>query len=286
MSDWETLGAVEPRLLTDARLQMHWAAQAASAVGKLLGVPQPDFSQQSFQWLEGPRCLAQAPIAGRKSFRSALRFDPPSLAFLAEDGSSLHEFPLHGRTLDEAYAWVRDTAQDLLSSPLPGELERGEGLPAHPVAEGAKFEVRSQAPFSELGRYYAGTSRLLTAITARRPEASPARCWPHHFDFATLLKLDDGGDPESARSVGVGFSPGDGSYAEPYYYVTPWPYPADPELPALPFGGTWHREGWLGAVLLAESFVGTSSNGSQKRRIQEFLDAAVAACITMLTKHP
>jgi hypothetical protein len=34
MSDWETLGAVDPRELTDARLQLHWAAQAAAAVGK------------------------------------------------------------------------------------------------------------------------------------------------------------------------------------------------------------------------------------------------------------
>ena len=288
MSDWETLGAVDPRHLTDARLQMHWAAQAASSVGKRLGIPQPDFSQQSFQWLESARCLAQslleAPIAGRKTFRSALRFQPPALAFLDEHGAILNEFLLHGRTLDEAYAWVRETAEDLLGTPLPGDLERGEGLPPHPVAGGAPFDTSAAASFAELGRYFAGTHRLLEGIVAQRPEASPVRCWPHHFDIATLLKLDEGGAPETARSIGLGLSPGDGSYAEPYFYVTPWPYPAEPSLPTLPFNGIWHREGWLGAVLLGEAFVGTSSNGSQRRRIQEFFDAALAACLTMLKR--
>ncbi len=284
MSDWETLGAVDPRHLVDARLQMHWAAQAASSVGKLLGIPQPDFGQQSFQWLEGPRCLAQSPIAGREAFRSALRFHPPALVFLDERESVLNEFPLHGRTLDEAYAWVRATAADLLGAPLSGELERGEGLPPHPVCEGAPFDAAAAASFTELGRYFAGTHRLLEGIAAQRPGASPIRCWPHHFDMATLLKLDEGGDPETARSIGLGLSPGDGTYAEPYFYVTPWPYPAEPDLPPLPYGGSWHREGWLGAVLLGEAFVGTSSNGSQRRRIQEFFDAALAACLTMLKR--
>lgn len=36
MSDWEALGAVDPRELTDARLHLHWAAQAAAGVGKQL----------------------------------------------------------------------------------------------------------------------------------------------------------------------------------------------------------------------------------------------------------
>jgi hypothetical protein len=286
MSDWETLGAVDPRLLTDARLQMHWAAQAASAVGKLLGEPLSDSSQQSFQWVEDVRCLAQAPIAGRTSFRSALRFDTPALAFLDESGKSLHEFSLHGRTLDEAYHWVRERAEELYGAALPGELERGAGLPAHPVAEGALFETSAVAPFAELGRYFGGANRILEGIAARRQEASLVRCWPHHFDIATLVEVDAAGEAETARSLGLGLSPGDGSYGEPYFYVTPWPYPENPELPPLPAGGLWHREGWLGAVLLAESLVGTSSNGSQRRRIQEFLDAALEACRLLLQRGP
>lgn len=286
MSDWETLGAVDPRLLTDARLQLHWAAQAASAVGKMLGEPHPDSRQQSFRWQEDSRCLAQAIVAGRTNFRSALRFHPPTLAFLDESGQSLQEFPLQGRTLDEAYLWVAETAEGLYGAALPGELERGDGLPPHPVAAGAPFDAEAGASFSELERYFGGASRLLEGIAARRPEASEVRCWPHHFDVATLLELDRPGGSETARSIGVGLSPGDSSYSEPYFYVTPWPYPEEADLPRLPAGGFWHREGWLGAVLLSETLAGTSSNGSQRRRIQEFLDAAVEASRQVLEQGP
>ncbi|HEV7786466.1 MAG TPA: hypothetical protein VGQ28_14060, partial [Thermoanaerobaculia bacterium] len=64
MSDWETLGAVDPRELTGARLQLHWAAQAAAAVGKQLEPHQPDYGEQSFQWQAGPRVLAQGLAPG------------------------------------------------------------------------------------------------------------------------------------------------------------------------------------------------------------------------------
>jgi hypothetical protein len=281
MSDWETLGAVDPRRLIDARLQLHWAAQPACAVGKLLAPPQPDFSQQSFQWREGERALPQSPIPAPTPFRSAVRPSPPALTLLAEGGGVLAELPLHGQTLDEAYAWTAENVERLLERPLPGALERPEGLPDHPVAHGAPFDTRDAAAFAELGRYFAGAHRLLEALADRTPGASPVRCWPHHFDIATLIQLGSTtGDTEAeaAPTIGIGMSPGDGTYDEPYFYVTPWPYPENPALSALPSGGTWHREGWLGAVLLAEAFVGASTNGAQHRRIQEFLDAAVTAC--------
>ena len=41
MRDWETLDAIGARSLTDARLQLHWMAQAAAAVGKQLLAHQP-----------------------------------------------------------------------------------------------------------------------------------------------------------------------------------------------------------------------------------------------------
>src|SRR5690242_9719041 len=104
MDDWETLGAVEPRQLIDVRRQIHWAAQAASAVGKQLLPPQPDYSQQSFEWLGHPRVLAQGLVAGERPFRSAVRLSPPALLMLDAEGAVLRELPLEGRTLEEAYA--------------------------------------------------------------------------------------------------------------------------------------------------------------------------------------
>jgi hypothetical protein len=83
------------------------------------------------------------------------------------------------------------------------------------------------------------------------------RCWPHHYDIATLFALDDG-DPETARSVGIGLSPGDSAYAEPYLYCNPWPVP-DGALPTAPGPLRWHTEGFTSLVCPA-SRMGSEQN--------------------------
>ncbi|HEX4960604.1 MAG TPA: hypothetical protein VF173_07175 [Thermoanaerobaculia bacterium] len=282
MSEWETLGAVDPRELTEARLQLHWAAQAAAAVGRQLVPHQPDYGEQSFQWLGGPRALAQGVAAGDRPFRSAIRPFPAALMLLNEQGASLSELPLEGRTLDDTYSWVKTEAERLLSRPLAQSLERpGEDFPAHPVANGAPFST-ADAGFGELGRYFANADRILKELAHRHSGASVVRCWPHHFDIATLILLDPGADPEKARSIGVGLSPGDSVIPEPYFYVLPWPTPATGNLPELAGGGRWQTAGWVGAVLEATGITSAGTNGSQARRVEDFLNSAVAGCRQLL----
>ena len=71
-------------------------------------------------------------------------------------------------------------------------------------------------------------------------------------------------------------SPGDPSYDEPYFYVTPWPAGETAELPPVEGNGIWHREGWIGAVLPASRL--TSDAGSEQgRQVYAFLCSAMAA---------
>ena len=84
-------------------------------------------------------------------------------------------------------------------------------------------------------------------------------------------------DPEEARSVGVGMTPGDGGYPEPYFYVTPWPYPNPEVLPRLATG-SWHTEGWTGAVLTGTEALA----GEVEERTRAFLAEAVEACMATL----
>jgi hypothetical protein len=282
MSDWETLGAVEPRNLAEARRQIHWAAQAVAAVGKQLLPHQHDYGEQSFTWLAGPRVLAQGLVDGPRPFRAAVRLADPTLLLLGETGEPLARMPIEGRTLEEAYEWVRREAEALLGRPLEKPLERPEGIPDHPVATGAPFHLAGSPAPAELERYYSDADRLLSGLHDRNPGASPVRCWPHHFDLATLILLDPGADPETARSIGVGFSPGDDGRPEPYFYVLPWPRPAG-GLPSLD-GGAWNTEGWLGAVLEAADLTTAGSNGAQRERIERFLNSAVQACRELLER--
>ena len=65
---------------------------------------------------------------------------------------------------------------------------------------------------------------------------------------------------------------GDGYYAQPYFYVTPWPRPAPEKLPPLPPPGDWHTSDFIGAVLTGEAIVALPDRAVRTR---QFLDAAV-----------
>ena len=225
----------DPRTLTDARLQLHWAAQLAATVGRTLSPPRPDDSHTSFRWVDDA-------LVQDDAFRSGLRLRDLTLV-LGDD----NEFALDGRTIDDGFAW--------LASQLPGlRKEFNEPLPQHAVASGAPFSLRDGEAFEELSRYYAEAARLLRAIH------DDVRCWPHHFDIATLLELD-------GKSIGAGLSPGDDSCDEPYWYVNHYPPTSRRDLPPLAGGGTWNTSGWVGGILRA------SAGGDAKA----FLDSAVAA---------
>jgi hypothetical protein len=80
--------------------------------------------------------------------------------------------------------------------------------------------------------------------------------WPHHFDLALLwlsgrrVPGQDPNDPEYAdEQMNFGFSAGDEGIAEPYFYATAYPTPAQWTEQPLPEGARWHTAGWTGAIL-------------------------------------
>jgi len=292
MTGWEKLGGVPRARLIEARLQLHHAAQPAAAVGKLLLPHEEDFGEQSFRWSAAGRCLAQGVVTRGSAvtpFRAALRPAPPALLLLDAGGGVLHELPLAGRTLGEAYDWLAARLADLLGTRLPGELERPAGLPAHPLADGARFDAADADAFAELARLFANADRALAAWAAAWPGASAVRCWPHHFDIATLAphapapaSPANPAGAEEVRTVSAGMVPGDSGRAEPYFYVTPWPHPETAEWPPLPGGASWNMDGWLGAALEAPRFMDAGEAAGQAAAVETFLRSAAAACRLLL----
>ncbi len=155
-------------------------------------------------------------------------------------------------------------------------------LPPADPGVGGSFDGGDPDARAELGRWFANAAVVLSDVCNRNPSAGPLLTWPHHFDMATLITTRQDPDPEKASSVGVGFAPGDESHAEPYFYVTPWPYPDVAELPPLTGGGRWHTEGWVGAVLTSTELVGAGGGDDQERIVRDFLAEAVAASLRLL----
>lgn len=89
-----------------------------------------------------------------------------------------------------------------------------------------------------------------------REETSPVQLWPHHFDLSLVWfsgrrvpGVDSSNAVEADEQMAFGFSTGDEGTAEPYFYITAYPWPAGLEETILPDGACWHHEGWRGALL-------------------------------------
>ncbi len=260
---WTKLGDVDPKELTNARLELHWAAQIPAAAGETLLPLRPDASHTSLQFTNG--LLAGEPIASK---RAGLRLRDLTLVVLTGDTIAA-ELPLAKRTLDDGLRFLaKELGAEKLTRPK-------HDLPEHAVANGAAFEGSAQAHYAELERWFENAALAITEAAKDKANASPVRCWPHHFDIASLVKLDD------IRSIGLGMSPGDSTYAEPYFYVTPWPYPP-PEmtLPALRGGVRWNTKGWIGVVLPGSRLVVAES---QEQTVSDMLREGYDASFGLIT---
>lgn len=272
---WNRLGGVAATALVEARQQAHYAVQWVTRVARANLPVMPDDSHSSLGWEHRQRALISHPLPARDgtAYHAGLRL-PGLRLFLAADAKVVGECALDGRSDAEAGAWIERMTLACGLTP-PRGVVLPYALPAHPVAAGAAYSCPAGRPdFAELALWYDAAAELLTEMRAQHaalvPGPGPVRCWPHHFDIATLLRLAQGA-AETAPSVGIGMSPGDDAYAQPYFYVGPWPAPPPQALPRLAPPGRWHIAGFVGAVLTGEAIL-----AMVKRRygVQRFLDAA------------
>jgi hypothetical protein len=276
VNTWEPLSAsVNPGLL-DARLMSHWAAQIVATFGTTCIAPRPDDSHTSMVWLPAPRLLAGERSEG--GLRVGLDIEDLALVRLGAGDEVLSAYALPGRTLDDAFRWLADMVR-AADRKRPVSIRRPTyEMPDHPAGSGETFDGSDRKALAELARWYANAARIFTTVADENPDASPVRCWPHHFDIATLVLFDpDEPDSEKARSLGVGMSPGDSSCLEPYFYVNPWPRPEVVQPPELDGDGSWHLEDWFGAVLPASRLASSVDPRDQASQVGAFVASAMTA---------
>lgn len=92
-------------------------------------------------------------------------------------------------------------------------------------------------------------------------DTSPVLLWPHHFDISMSWfsgRLVPGKDPKdvdsSKEQMSFGFSTGDDTIPEAYFYVLAYPVPDDLSKIKLPSDARWYTEGFQGGVMMYEAF--------------------------------
>jgi hypothetical protein len=275
-SSWKRVGDVPPGALTDARLQLHHAAQIAVSAAISYLPARPDDSHTALTWVASHGALVTEPIAAQRAFRVGVRVEDLTLHALDGAFGVTATFALSGRTVADANAWLVTVATEAGLDGARFTSRKHYTIPVHPVADGAPFSVGTGHELAELAKYWGNAGSLLDEVVRVTDGASPVRTWPHHFDIATLIELPGSG---ARRTIGVGQSPGDGSYAQPYWYVGPYPYPSTRDLPSLAGGGHWHTSGWVGAALPASDYAAAED---QRAQVAAFVESAVAACRSLL----
>jgi hypothetical protein len=274
-SSWSRVGDLAPKGLTDARLQLHHAVQIAVSGAISYLESRSDDSHTALAWSTQLCALETELVAPARPFRIGVRIEDLTLLAIGGPGTVTSSFELSGRTVAEAHAWLSAIAAESGLDPRALTSRKHYTIPDHRVGHGAPFSTGSGAELHELTRYWSNASAILEVFRRATPGASEVRTWPHHFDIATLI-TPPGSNP---GTIGVGQSPGDESYDEPYWYVTPSPRPVPRDLPPLAGGGHWHADGWFGAVLPASEFVSATD---QRAQVKRFIASAVDGCRRLL----
>jgi hypothetical protein len=283
-----TLGCLPPDGLIDARRQLHHVLQLVASAGRSFAEPLPDDAHANLGWMPDCRALVTRPLGTwEQKPRVALRLDKPAVALVDQDGAC-QVLPLAGRIRTEVAGWLRAQMALRELNAASYLLARPYEIPHHPVVDGVTYfdskQVADGTP-AELARWFELAVPALQSVVTREHGASELRCWPHHFDIATLIPLSPGQTGDNARSVGVGMSPGDEEIEQPYFYVTPWPAPADDvALPDLPLG-EWHTASWTGALLTGEALLAAVKDvpdSSPAEHLTHFLAAAIPSARSLL----
>jgi len=269
------LRGVGQRRLSEARLYAHYAAQWLARAARAYVPPKPDDGHTNLGWDDAFGGFMTHPLSDGS--RLGLRIGDLTLAILASRGDApAQSLPLNGNTEADIRTWLggQMSAKGLdapaLDAPSPYEM------PSFAVAGGAPYAVDGEA-LGELAGWYGNANLVLGAVRrdliARKLDAPPVRCWPHHFDLDTLIYFASK-DPDNVRTMGLGFSPGDEYYNEPYFYVSLYPAPDVVTLPRLPAIAHWHTHDFTAAIAPASRIVAAKD---QKPQVEAYLDTAVEA---------
>lgn len=259
----------EPTSLCAARALAHRGAQWPTRAARANLDPVADDSHAALAWHGDKAAFLGQPLKG--GVQVGLRVGVLELLFAK--GKSTEAFSLATHTKSEAAAWLDGKLAEESLKPASGTK-----LPYDMPSLAFARAVDEGPHLAALAAWFAAGAQVLDELRSKykRYKPGPSRCWPHHFDLAMGIDLEQKKD---ARAIGIGLSPGDDYYAQPYFYLSPNPNPGTENLPQLPPGGRWHTREFFGAVATGVELLALPDPGAGLNAI---LEAAFEECVKRL----
>lgn len=244
---------------------LHSFSRVLGKVRQALTPPHPHWWHASLRVDETGLTTTPIPAANDTSFILQLDLKSHALVFTPPAGT-VETLPLVGQNSRAFLAWI---------------LDRLDSFNIHPEVDKTLFDSPETLPYTP-----AHAETLFAALDAVNQtfvnfrdslsgEASPVQLWPHHFDLSVVWfsgreAATAPGEESGLEQVGYGFSTGDGSVPEPYFYANPWPVPEGIFDTALPAGTQWFTESWRGGLLHYHTVAAAPQPAQQ---LMEFLHA-------------
>lgn len=273
MSKWKKLKGIDLSVLRDNRKSLHHAVQLVGAVPRNLLPHDPTDGTASLQWNTSLNSLESIPVTNPVGLQIAVGFRFKTFfLYMSSTGTQIDWFDMKGKSANEGLYWIKEKLEKLLfpfeeiSFNLPYKIENFNTI--RPLGA-------SEQALKEYAKLYRNSHRTLAKMAPKWENAYDVRCWPHHFDLATLVPIKTDKDGEILESIGIGFSPGDEGIDEPYLYVNVWPKIEADLLSKHDLQiGQWNSEAWCGAVLTYSELLQASD---QQTSFVGFIESATQA---------
>ena len=269
---WDPATFLEKDRLNMVKVQLHHIVQSCAAFGRHFLPESAEDENAVISWIPEYRMMVGKWVESENGLiRAGLDATNKSLTFQVKDGPST-QLNLQGKTFAQLMMWLEGQAGehglavDKFSADLPYEI------PDFPSAKGQTFELEDDEALEAFLSLYGNAHHACSIMQTKFASTSDIRIWPHHFDIAISVKLKESGSPDTSTYLGLGFSPGDSHYHEPYFYTNSWPFADDALLHPLE-NGQWHIEDWVGGALTLSELAEINANFQEEKVVAFYLSS-------------
>lgn len=234
---------------------LHWYTKAVGVIPRAYAEPRPNWWHLSLKVQPGGLVTDSMTLPGGGTFYLRMNLLDHDVAIITSRGETHHFSMTQGLSSTEFGDQLISALAEL---GLGGDYARKKYVNNEHRQYDAEMAEKYFALLVNLDRIFNMHRASLTG------EKGPVQLWPHGFDLAfewfgtRRVEYEKHGETQQLPAqLSLGFSPGEPSYPQPYFYSNPWPFEEATLVGrSLPYGSRWFTESWKGSILPYEELVG------------------------------